>query len=364
MRYNQLHAMRGIAALTVFFSHFIGLYVFDNTLFQIIRNSPLHIFYDGAAAVTFFFVLSGFVLSLQFIDNKKQLNLFSFYFKRIFRIYPVFIFVIFLSLFIKHYLFLSHNLSGLSPWIQSFWKWDFSNDNCKEIIKTLFLIGPNFNADLIDPVIWSLVVEMKVSFLIPFFIYIISKTNFVLNAIFLASFVFCTSDYWSGIFIVGILLAKYKEFLLDVLNEKKRLIIPITCISIIFYTCRYSLHFGFPQNFFLRACGDFLIAIASSIFILLALMENKVSRILQNSFFKFLGDISYSFYLVHMPLLLICCSFFSTGYYNSPILIFFVLLFSSIVAAKLLFNFIEIPFQKLCIRISESKKNFFESIKL
>ena len=99
MRYTELDGLRGIAALSVYFSHLIGVFNFDSTLFDSISNSPLHIVWHGEGAVNLFFLLSGFVLTLPYIKYRDKLNLVPFYIKRVFRIYPAFILAILFSIF-------------------------------------------------------------------------------------------------------------------------------------------------------------------------------------------------------------------------------------------------------------------------
>lgn len=61
--YPELDGLRGLAALMVFFSHAMGL-LYPTPLITYLQSSPFRILWDGAAAVDFFFVLSGFVLTL------------------------------------------------------------------------------------------------------------------------------------------------------------------------------------------------------------------------------------------------------------------------------------------------------------
>lgn len=44
MRYKELDGLRGIAALSVYFSHLIGVFVINSSLFNYLSNSPFHIF--------------------------------------------------------------------------------------------------------------------------------------------------------------------------------------------------------------------------------------------------------------------------------------------------------------------------------
>src|SRR4051812_17451513 len=62
-----LEALRGIAALIVAFTHFSE--VFPSTRFAE-PGSVLAIFFNGRAAVIFFFVLSGFVLTHKYFEMR------------------------------------------------------------------------------------------------------------------------------------------------------------------------------------------------------------------------------------------------------------------------------------------------------
>ena len=106
MRIKQLDILRGIAAISVFLGHVLGVYSFEWYGWKYINQSPLRVFWDGFAAVNLFFVLSGCCLALPYLDNKnrKKINYLEFIVKRIFRIYPAFIVSIILSLvFIQFY---------------------------------------------------------------------------------------------------------------------------------------------------------------------------------------------------------------------------------------------------------------------
>lgn len=64
-RYLQIDGIRGLAALTVVISHFTLL-----TPLLGLRHTPLRLVSGGHEAVILFFVLSGFVLSLQFESGR------------------------------------------------------------------------------------------------------------------------------------------------------------------------------------------------------------------------------------------------------------------------------------------------------
>jgi peptidoglycan/LPS O-acetylase OafA/YrhL len=95
--------VRGLAALSVVFSHFIGAYGWptgSQAVKQALTYSPLHIVWDGFAAVSLFYVLSGLVLSIKYFRHTKrpdlsQYPLSQFLTSRVFRIWPPYL-VIFL----------------------------------------------------------------------------------------------------------------------------------------------------------------------------------------------------------------------------------------------------------------------------
>jgi peptidoglycan/LPS O-acetylase OafA/YrhL len=163
IRYKQLDSLRGLAALCVFISHCFLMLNPGGAWVSVIKQSPAGILLNGRAAVMFFFVLSGFVLSLPFINSDRPLKLTEFYLKRIFRIYPAYLLAIGFAVILKTYFFNPAGTQVFSYWIHSFWGWQWDAAHRAEIIKTFLMIGPNFDADMIDPVIWSLVVEMKMS---------------------------------------------------------------------------------------------------------------------------------------------------------------------------------------------------------
>jgi peptidoglycan/LPS O-acetylase OafA/YrhL len=61
---SHLEAMRGIAALIVVASHLVRAFS-SHQLSEIWVGKPWFVFINGEAAVTFFFVLSGYVLTLR-----------------------------------------------------------------------------------------------------------------------------------------------------------------------------------------------------------------------------------------------------------------------------------------------------------
>ncbi|WP_181306150.1 acyltransferase [Rufibacter sp. XAAS-G3-1] len=140
-----LNAIRAIAAITVLLAHInqsISLFS------QHFNDSHSH--YDSAGyAVTIFFVLSGFLITLILLNEKKHngiINIKHFYLKRILRIWPLYFLIICITIFISY----------LSP--AFYW----SSNNSSYIYYLLFIGNVAYvTNNIISPIVtfWSISVE-------------------------------------------------------------------------------------------------------------------------------------------------------------------------------------------------------------
>ena len=95
----------------------------------------------------------------------------------------------------------------------------------------------------------------------------------------------------------------------------------------------------------------FLSTIGSCVILMTVLARPAASRFFQKRVFTFFGDISYSFYLVHVPLILTVGSLISNRFADSPVYIFFAAFSAAIALSYLMSVYIEKPFQRLAVRI-------------
>lgn len=110
MRFQSLEAFRGLAAI------FIILY---HSLFTTSTLSAFRI--NSYLFVDFFFILSGFIISYAYLDKleKNGIQAKNFLLKRVFRLYPLHLFMLFIWLIyivLKHEAFLRH-IGGQDPFI-------------------------------------------------------------------------------------------------------------------------------------------------------------------------------------------------------------------------------------------------------
>jgi peptidoglycan/LPS O-acetylase OafA/YrhL len=175
-RWDSLDALRGIAAFLVVTFHCAQV----STGFAAARNplslsawldmwswlkfTPLRLLVaSGPPAVVLFFALSGFVLSLPFLRSSRQRGYGEFAIKRLCRIYPPFAFAVLVSA-VLYALVAPSSIPELSPWFNTvLWDRPLSLDY---IIRNLMMTGLPHDMTL-DLVMWSLVHELRISLIFP-----------------------------------------------------------------------------------------------------------------------------------------------------------------------------------------------------
>jgi peptidoglycan/LPS O-acetylase OafA/YrhL len=253
------------------------------------------------------------------------------------------------------------------PWphflrVRNYWDWDFNKGSINQVLKTLLLIGPGFKTTLIDGPIWSLIIEMKMSIILPFFIMIVSRGSLSLNIIFLFIIAHLTyqHDAWAiSVFYLGILMAKYRE---PIIKHIKQWHILALLAALVFALFLYNNLFEFLQAFqqskvpYRAIFSNYLIAVGSCILMMAVLAKQKLSKFFEHRVFVFFGNISYSFYLIHLPILATMASLFSNRFSFSMIYIFLTSLLLAIAISYLMFISIEKPFQRLSVKLVNKYK--------
>lgn len=334
--FHEFDFLRGLAAITVFMSHSLGVYD--------IKQFPLTLFSDGHAAVILFFVLSGFVLMYQSLNT--QYNSYAFLIRRFFRIYPAFIISILLAYFLKEVIYDNYRVY-IFPEI---WLNEFSLDL---LFKTLLLIGPSFDSKVINSVIWSLIVEMRVSIIFPIFILLFKKVDdfkillaILILIILIPLFIQNISLFqYIPIFYLGALYAKYFHQINRFIANFK----VIYFLIILYFFGNYSTHFNIENKYLI----DLIISIGS-LFIMVAftsfVLTQKISKF---NFSTLIGKTSYSFYLLHQPILLTLVSVF---YFTNSFLMILSSFFITIIISYIILKVIELPFVQLGKKLTKGLK--------
>ncbi|PFM06589.1 acyltransferase [Bacillus cereus] len=314
-RIKELDSIRGLAALTVVFGHFCLMLP---SLPNSIKFSPLRILWAGGEAVIVFYVLSGFVLSRALYHSKT--NYWGYLIKRFVRIYIPYYFWIIIT-FALFILFSPYEVVGLRDWFYDRWQGSITK---LDIINHFVLLN-NFFTENYNPVIWSLAQEMRISIVFPFLFLLFYKLSWKKTILFALSFSFISvflnmlhigkaegfyngyadTLHFTSMFMVGMLLFKHQEKLIYSYRNMKKINKGfLIALGVILYL--YSiLIYGISRNDTTFLLKDWGVVMGVSIFIIMAMSNLKVKAFLNKSVFVYLGEISYSIYLCHFPIMMV-----------------------------------------------------------
>lgn len=312
-RYEALDALRGLGAIIVLFFHVLTL----NSAFGFIVESgiywlPVRIFFGGHQAVVLFFVLSGFALFLMYESLEKTVPRAAaiFVLSRWVRLYPVYIFSIFLAILI-YWLLGREGYEGY-PFMDGAAYVDFRLGD-KDIWGHLSMVGV-FDVLALNAPIWSVVVEMRISIIFPLIYFAVKYAPVGLLVACLTAFLGLASLLYFEVdmkahewlatlrylifFVFGALLASNIERVARAFSGLPRSqSIGLLVISFAAYAYGYSDWWGWWQ----AVLGELLVGLGAC-----GLMVASISR---PAFFRglglaWLGRISFSLYLVHFPCLI------------------------------------------------------------
>ena len=324
---NHIQYLRGFSILLVFLYHLKIIY-FDK----------------GYLGVDIFLVISGYVITKSYLKNKN--NIFIFYKKRFFRIFPPLIIFSILTFFAS-ILLAPPNVSYINSFLGSI----FGITNILSLHGEVFSEANYFTAIFNDPFhhTWSIGLEIQFYILFPLFFIFLKNSNLknslifllIFLSLFLSIFFVKINPNWSFYFIgfrlweflFGCLCVFYNKTLLKFFNYLKKIFI----IFIIILKLN-NLH---PLIY------NLITVCFSSIFIFA--LNNK--KLFFQKFFTSFGNISYSFYLYHLPVIYFC-NFYLDGLIKWSVII--ILSFS-----LAYFSFLIIEQKKIYEKIFFFKKQFY-----
>jgi peptidoglycan/LPS O-acetylase OafA/YrhL len=310
----QLTGYRAIATLIVFIAH-----ASHRGFLPPILGDKL-----GEIGVMIFFLLSGYLMSYLYLQkefNKK--NALKYIVSRIGRIFPLYISVLLISYFVSIYIYPE-------------FRYSFVN---KSFSKSIFFISAPFE-------LWTIPIEVQfyVMFVLIWFASsIIQNKNLVIILVGILIIIAKIVSLYKGIpiihgimsyafaFYIGMVIDYYK---VKFSNQKYAKIIGRASFILIFVNLpclrmKFGGYFGWldPLTWLILICC--FVAILSS---------NDTLSFLKNKYLMFLGEISFGFYLFHVPIL----ELIKKTYLNS-ITTLFISLILTIILASLSFFIFERP---------------------
>lgn len=339
---KPLTSLRFLFAVMVFLYHIGGLFRLHNNEFLNEQLVPYLTLEDGFLGVSFFFILSGFILAYNYRDRLlyKRITRKQFILARIFRVYPLhlitFGYVFFLVVFTQYNQF-------------DFWK---------KVISQLFLMQsfiPEKEYFLgFNGVSWSISNELFFYILFPFLINgIVKYPKFIALSfclpLALLLFNYEREGHWLFYinpfyrvfdFILGIALHEfYRNFKAHNFIEKKSNYIELFTLGI--FILFYSLRSYIPQS--LRWSTFYWIPMSLIIFIF-AFQRGFISKVLSQKWFIFLGEISFAFYMVHQLIIeFLGILQYKFHFVNSGYLLILLAFLSSIGISTLIYLYFEKP---------------------
>ena len=296
---KPLTSLRFIFALMVFTSHFCLIDISDKTLSGFYNT----LFPEGFMGVSFFFILSGFILALNYQERllSGQTTAGEFYIARVARIYPLHLFTLICSMPLLYSIFVSQPVSF------------FARLTLNTFLLQSFIPIRDFYFSFNIPS-WSISCEMFFYLMFPLIIALLFRFKnaykFILVILVLlpVGILFCPDSIEHGMFyvnpffritdfMIGILLYNvYEKHWLRGLFKTRLLSTVMELASLGIMVLFMAYHKDVPEGY--RYSCYYWIPMIVIIFVF-SYQSGLVSTLLSNKVMVLLGEISYSFYLLH-----------------------------------------------------------------
>lgn len=330
MKIKQITFTRFIAAIAIVIYHYGG----DFSIYKI--KYIVDIFSKANIGVSYFFILSGFIMIIAY-HSKKKIDYLDFYKNRFARIYPLYVIGLLLFLIISH----DFNVLTIIGYLLGFQSW-FPG-------RALVLNFPGWSISvefffyLVFPVLYNYVYsrQKKYTWVVVIAIWIITQ---VFSNYFMHSGLYEGRDSKSHDFISYFPLLHINEFLVGNLAG-------------LFFVKNYK-----PKNYDWAIISVFMLIILSLLFIplyfhdglmavffvplivLISMNNGYLTKLFSWKLLEFLGEISYAIYIIHIPVLFIFRSVLEENKWIFSInMVFGMYIFILIVISSILYYFIEKP---------------------
>ena len=291
-------------------------------IIHVLDRTPLRLLIAGHQAVTLFFLLSGFVLTIPYKKNGR-LHYGRFLLKRVCRLYPPYLGALALAILCDGY-FSGHGHPG-NYWINLTWSAPVTT---RLVIQHILFVG-NYDWSQFNTAFWSLVYQMRVSLVFPLIVFAVLRLNaawvilcaialslaFFPLAILLSSILHLSSRdaavrnmltlHYAAFFIIGSLLARNFPTINNwYARLTARQTAAIAVVSLVLYT--FSSASSVVQRFSVVSdLYDWGTAAGAIMLIVFAMNSRRFQGFLTSRTIHHLGRISYSLYLIHGTILFV-----------------------------------------------------------
>ena len=335
-RIEIFDGMRGLASVIVMIFHMAvwTVYgysaneykIFANSFWRVATQTPLKMIWGGNEAVLVFYIIGGFVLARPYLSGRK-LDFKPFIIKRWIRLMLPYVLVIAMtSILIALFGAWKHDTIDLSGSFNVKWK---RVPNAGEIL--LYILGYDYNLNILSGAFWSMVQEWRLSFILPFVAIALhrNRTGKVLgyyailqvgidaltnwgmrsDTVWLAhlSESLNRTNYYAIFFVMGAVLAKHLPAIRAFVREHRRFRI----------LSAWSIPFMIPSQWILSALGLsfrvrnalLLTGLGIILFLLLCMESPRLTAFFKSKPLLLLGKLSFSLYLTHTTSIVLFVTF-------------------------------------------------------
>jgi len=340
--FKGLNGVRAIASLLVVIWH-------TDQFVELFGLAPKGFYSTGMAsrAVDIFFVLSGFLITyLLFVEKEKtkSINFKKFYLRRIFRIWPIYYLITFITLILVYFDIVpkpDSMFEGTLLCVFMLANIAYALKIAMPSIRPLWSVGVEEQFYLIWPHIIKrssnylkvFIVFYILIFVIKIFAFMFLRNDFPLWVHFLYDFRLNIMAFGA----IGAFLVYNNKKILQLAYRKE---VQVLAWSVLVYSCLVK-----PIHIYTIIDSEI-----NSVFYLIIILNvatnNKSLISLEKKALNFIGKISYGIYVYHLTVIYVLAYFFKDGKINY-IVVHLLTLVITILIAKLSYHYFEMPFLKM-----------------
>jgi len=360
-----LEGLRGLASVVVVARHSLNAVQMPLPLRRALLEGPLAPLLNAQGAVQLFFVLSGYVLALSLSRHTGRLATGQFLVRRVFRIYPPYIAAV-LGAWALCAVSASRGLRpGYTRWLDVL---AVPTPDAGPVLESLWF--PGLGAGLLA-VGWTLEIEMVFSLLLPVLLWFAVRSHaLVLIAVAILALVVegvPTVLRFAIDFALGISLFLERERIAGWMKPVRGWLgLAVFIVAVALFAAPELLGWHLADldilvPLHLAPASIAWMAVGSAGLIALAIHLPLWRRILSSTAFAYAGRVSFSLYLVHVPVLIVCARWIGspTGI-AGWLLLFGIVMAISLPLASLAHRWVELPSialgNALCRRVARLRE--------